>query len=521
MATESLINPFSDFGGIVYGERFVGRVDEINKIHQRVLGTAYGNMAIMGLPRIGKSSLAWEAIMTKKDELLKENTIPIFFQTGSCKSSQGFFQHLVNLLDDELQFICDDSRYEKFADPIRKNIKGDVDAVEFAINVQKYFKLVKKLGYKVIYILDEFDSVQSIFDISDFQMLRELSYNPSMKICLVTCSRKTIQEIEAINGALSNFYGTFSELRLGMFSENDMVDYWSKIPADFEITEDYKSTADYYVGRHPFLLDVFNDYCIKNNIVHLDDSSQLNEIRLALWHQFKTFQDTLQHENLLDTAIQLVIGPAYNVTSMQEEKLLKYQFIHLVDNEDKVNVLGRLIGPSIDGQSYMCFSDYFTMFFDKEHWESIDYWPLWTDTEKRIRGLIKIYVKECYSADWETEIAAKFGSSKTWNDRFEGLKRVRNVDQKLFPNASDNLVDYTLTRDMYDVFMSVAWQDWFGKVFEGQKKDWAKKFNFLADIRNPMAHNNREFISQETIQSATEICNDIIRIIGEWEAKQE
>lgn len=521
MATQSLVNPFSDYGGIVYGERFVGRVNEINRIHQRVLGTAYGNIAIMGLPRIGKSSLAWEAIMTIKEELLTENTIAVFFQTGSCKSSQGFFQHLVNLLDDELQFVCEDPRYEKFAEPIRKIIKNNSDPVEFSIAVQKYFKLVKKLGYKVIYVLDEFDSVQSIFDISDFQMLRELSYNPSMKICLVTCSRKTIQEIEAINGALSNFYGTFSELRLGMFSDEDMADYWSKIPEEFGITDEYKSNTGYYVGRHPFLLDVFNDFCLKNGIIQLDDASLLNEIRLTLWHQFKTFQDTLQHENLLDKAVQLVIGPAYNVTSMQEEKLLKYQFINLVDNEQKVNVLGRLMGPSIEGKSYVCFSDYFTVFFDKEHWESIDYWPLWTDTEKRIRGLIKIYIKNCYSADWETELIAKFGSNKTWTERFESLKKVRERNKQLFTNASDNLVDYTLTRDMYDIFMSVAWQDWFGKVFEGPKKDWSKKFTFLADIRNPMAHNNREFISQDAIQNATEICNDIIRIIGEWEAKQE
>ena len=41
-------NPFADFGGIVEGERFVGRSNAINAIHSRVLGTSYGNIAIMG-----------------------------------------------------------------------------------------------------------------------------------------------------------------------------------------------------------------------------------------------------------------------------------------------------------------------------------------------------------------------------------------------------------------------------------------------------------------------------------------
>lgn len=70
MATQSLNNPFSDFGGIVHGERFIGRKNAIEKIAERVLGPTYGNLAIMGLPRVGKSSLAWHAIMDRKEELI-------------------------------------------------------------------------------------------------------------------------------------------------------------------------------------------------------------------------------------------------------------------------------------------------------------------------------------------------------------------------------------------------------------------------------------------------------------------
>ena len=79
MATESLINPFADFGKIVYGDRFVGRNYELKKISQRIEGDAFGNLAIMGLPRIGKSSLAWQGIMLKKEFFLEKKTIPIYF----------------------------------------------------------------------------------------------------------------------------------------------------------------------------------------------------------------------------------------------------------------------------------------------------------------------------------------------------------------------------------------------------------------------------------------------------------
>jgi hypothetical protein len=69
--------------------------------------------------------------------------------------------------------------------------------------------------------------------------------------------------------------------------------------------------------------------------------------------------------------------------------------------------------------------------------------------------------------------------------------------------------------------MAPAWNDWFQKIFVGNKKDWAAKFNFLAEIRNPMAHNNREFISNEQITLATQYCEEINRTIEEWEAKGE
>lgn len=87
MATQSLNNPFADYGKIIHGDRFIGRIPEIRAIEQRVIGREkYGNLAIMGLPRVGKTSLAWQAIMEKKDDLLAMSTIPIFVSVGNSKN---------------------------------------------------------------------------------------------------------------------------------------------------------------------------------------------------------------------------------------------------------------------------------------------------------------------------------------------------------------------------------------------------------------------------------------------------
>ncbi len=523
MATETLNNPFADFGSIVSGQRFVGRKKALETITQRVLGDNYGNLAIIGLPRIGKSSLAWQGIMLKENELKAKKCIPIFFQCGSYKDARSFFSLLIMKLHDEMKMSFSDEKYFKYADSLVMEL-ATLDDDTFELSIYRFFQIVKRFGYKIIYILDEFDSVRKIFDVAEFQLLRELSYNPDTKLCLVTCSRKTIKEIEAKDGAISDFSGTFMDLRLGMFDDDDIRLYWNRV-ASYNFTSSYKDKVEYYVGRHPFLLDLFNDYCYRTNTYNLEDNSNdiVAEIRLELWNQLKSIINTLEYEKIFDKAIQLILGPVYDVSTIDEEKLLKYEFIRIVDKESKLNVLGRIVGAQIEQGSYICFSDYFTQLIDQNFITNVEYWPLWTETEKKMRELIKIYIKETFHADWETEIVAKYENNigfrdSNWLEQFNRLKDTREKSKRIFPSASSNLIDYTLTRDMYNVFMAIDW-NWFGKVFTGQKKDWAEEFNFLADIRNPMAHNNREFISQDQILKATEYCKIIIRTISEWEAK--
>ena len=520
MATQSLNNPFADYGNIIHGERFIGRCEEIQTIEQRVMGrNQYGNLAIMGLPRIGKTSLAWHAIMEKKESLLQHFTIPIFVSVGSCKTSRYFFQMLVTMLADELEFVSNEnSKIQKISALVR-SIRQMENEVDFVLQLERFYKFVKKIGYKVIYILDEFDSVKDFFEVADFQTLRGLSTNPETDVCLVTCSRKTIKEIEALNGAISNFYNTFKDIRLGMYNDDDIKTYWRWVKNYYTIGEDYINKTEFYVGRHPFLLDFFNNYCLVDN-KDIEDVDILSKLRLDLLSQFSTIKDTLNNERLLDKAIQLVVGPVYDVDKISEEKLLKFNFVKIVDNEQKIMVLGRLMGSTYQGKSYTCFSDYFTHVLERNIIANVEYWPIWTETEKMIRELIKTYLEERYGQDWEVLIQADCGKSKSWSDSFSTLKSTRDKTLRLFPGASTHLVDYTLTRDMFNVFINTGWGAWFNQVFGADKKPWSAKFLFLAEVRNPMAHNNSEFISEEQKSLATTYCQDIKRAIMDWGKKR-
>ena len=50
-------NPFASAGTIVNGDLFVGRSVELTEVYNRVLGKNFGNLSIVGIPKIGKSSL--------------------------------------------------------------------------------------------------------------------------------------------------------------------------------------------------------------------------------------------------------------------------------------------------------------------------------------------------------------------------------------------------------------------------------------------------------------------------------
>lgn len=525
MAIKSLINPFADFGGIVFGDRFIGRKEAIQQINQRVLGKSYGNLAIMGLPRIGKSSLAWQSIMIHKEELIKDRTIPMFYETGSCMSSEFFFKKMVLTAFNELEFVCDDEKFIRLLSETVKAISNNYDI----FNIQKFFRLIKRLDYKLIYIFDEFDSVQSIFDKSDFQMLRELSYNPETDICLVTCSRKTIEDIEIKDGAISNFAGIFKDLRLSVFNKEEVKEYWEHFSKSWKPDDDYKLAISYYTGNHPWIMDRLN-YKMFTLDITSDLFRKFDDVKLELMEILDNIVSTIEKENLLNAAIQLIVGPLYDVNSKQIEKLLKYGFIRKVSIQYKECLFdGLKVGPYWDDYAYICFSDYATLDFYRRYYANVPYVSLWSETENLLRTCIKDFISSEFSDSWEKDLEyyihnnLPFPTFKIdkWEQNLNTLKINRNKMVSNFPNMSGNhLVDFTLTAQIFDIFIRPA-KYWFNNhIFTGDWNTWNNKFEFLTKVRNPVAHNNIPQYIQEEIRVATQYCQEISAQIKEWQKER-
>lgn len=523
MATETL-NPFSGLGRIVTGDRFVGRQEKLNTIKQRVLGKEYSNIAVIGLPKIGKSSLVWECLMQNRESLATDKTIVFYYQIGSTRNSFDFFKKMVIKTDEEFSEQFDDDKYKEFALPIIKEIKETTSIEDLTEYVEQYFRKIRRWGYKVIAILDEFDRAQDIFELADFQELREISYEPETKICLVTCSRKTLSEIEnkTKDGKLSNFARIFTDCPLQMFTQEDVMEYWKRVSHVFPTNNEHKELVEFLVGSHPWLMDVVNDYYY----CHKDESQdeKLNGVKLSLMQALDEMVSTLKKENLLNAAIQLVVGPFYDVQTIQIEKLLSYGFIKIVPIDQKKNLFnGNKMGAIIGDNSYVCFSDFSTLDLYRRYYADIPYVGIWSETENELRTLIKTYLSERYSDNWENDMLLFLTNNlpyrgfdvNTWYQNVQQLKNNMNNMISTFPAMRGNhIIDFTLTSQIFNIFIKWDW-GWFGNVFQGLKQDWHDKFDHLTKVRNPVAHNNPGNIKAE-MELARTYCEQIHQCITNW-----
>ena len=141
-------NPYADFGGTVTGARFIGREAELRTMASRVFGTrGFGSIAVVGLPRIGKTSLVSEAIRRAETRADAGRTVVVRSNVGAADSIHGLFK---GLLEDLVEGLRDRDRGNDLPE-LEKRV-GEVLAspvVDFG-GVRAVFKVLRR-GHIEIY----------------------------------------------------------------------------------------------------------------------------------------------------------------------------------------------------------------------------------------------------------------------------------------------------------------------------------------------------------------------------------
>ena len=495
---EQLNNPFAGCGSIVRGESFVGRDMETKRIHQRVLSSEFGNIGIIGIPKIGKSSLMDNALMKDRNKLWESKRyLVVWHSMKSSESPKDFFIKLVlGVYNDLKRLKVEDTLLRYLEESLSELRRDDLSYIETEHNLIIFFSDLTASGIRVIVCIDEFDHANELFDEVHYQLLRTLSYEPSHKIALVTSSRRNIYDIEHYSGGGSTLFGTFDYLYLGCFNEDEVNDLISLAEKSVSLTDGEKNQLLGTTGNHPFLISLvlykYLSEIVEGKMLQLS----LDETKVAILKYFDDIFYVLDKDELSKKLIRFYCGITEGISQSEEEYIKKYGLFKQIGKDD-----------------FIPFSDYFDGYL-KMKWRESPFKDIWPEAERAIRELISKGLNSVYGPNWENFVGKdlpKISHPPQDDDIIALLKDNQKKERKYFGvRASTNLVDQMLPRH-YPIFVKLHWEQYYKNVLGNSENYWLDNLDFIAKvIRNPEQHSRQGLLSSDQMNRATLICQEII-----------
>ena len=490
-------NPFADYGKIVHGERFIGRQQIIRAIESRIIKpNAPGNLAIIGVHRIGKSSLAYKTIIEQKDRLIAKNVLPIWMGLSSYNQPSDFFRALVTECVDEMEELnWTSNRIQSLADRVLE-VSNSWD------KIKRFFKKVHETGNSILFILDEFDRARLLFKgDTAFQRLRELADYPDYGLSLVLTSRRSIRDIEHEAGSNSPFHNIFQVQRLGMFNDKDLDAYYSLFSTlRTPIPSAFQERVVFYCGAHPYLLEMLGCEIVERfrETEEIDVDKVAETVSQSIFEHYDDTINLLRDEGNLDKLIQILFGPVIDVKQTDVTELQNYG----------------LIKTSEDG-FYVAFSDHFHDYlklYERSTEFAADLWPIWRGTEKALREVITITMLDAYGKNWIEKLAKERPNLKRIFDDCRAAQRKEETSFR--DRASHNQIDFTYPGDLFEVISAKGlWEDFFQPIFGHDRAYWNERKMLLSRCRNPLAHNRVEILKPHERKTVEAYCDEILACI--------
>jgi len=510
MKMKNIMNPFASKGRIVTGKNFIGRFEGLRTVANTVTELPMpNNLAIIGYPRIGKSSLAKQAIIQKKECLLEENKLAIWIDFSGFSNREAFFKNLVRYSFENLKRSSktDDEIKEKASEVLDKGKPWD----DLKYDIEIYFETVRSKGYYTIFVLDEFDEARNKFENNTeaFRELRNLGYDAEQYgIAFVTTSRRSIRDIEIQSKVSSTLDGIFGKEYLGMYNEKELAEYYQLYDSiGLQLDDIQKQRIEYYCGGHPYLLASLGFEIVEafKESTELDIDAIFKETQLQFSDYYELLIALLREDNTFTNLLQILFGPKIDVKPTDIDELLIYGLIQ-------------------KGEKYfVAFSQHFQNYLKfKEREENIEIepWIQIRQAEKGLRQLIlTIFIKK-FGEDWESGYLDRYDKipdkKKRLNEILLRLKEAQQRDLHQYGNLAMNLtvLDQTYIHQLFDYFILFSWDDIFNTIFQKEKSYWNEAKKLLERVRNPYAHHKLELLKEWEIKKAEEYCKEIISIYG-------
>jgi hypothetical protein len=481
-----LINPFSGRGVPVKGERLVGRKQLLERLVERVRYDAH--CSIVGLPRLGKTSVAKEVLRIYRTETITNTT------TGylTIDAVRGPAQAYARILEETAGGVE--------ADEIPLSLHSH-DEVYY--HFLKMLRRRKKAGKKGIVVIDEMDGlVRPDFD--DAQLfvsrLRELANDRDRYgLTFIFVSRRSL---DMIQGAVdcSTLAGLCEVMYIQPLDYDGLLCLLGRCPVALE--SGVNDLLWGLTGGHPFLAEVVMCEAFEKNSDHLD-ARRIEEAQHDQAHEFtnqyRQLQRLLSHESLFETLCELVVGPRWRPLDPHVVCLLKHYGLIKSVNEAE----GRVECMSSHFKEYLALLT-----------RTTPTWFLLGDVERQLRYLISDRMYQSFGDNWVDQIIKKHPQKLSDKDGTHCLVRLnkqREREKQSFGDAaSEYLLDYAYIGDLQKLIM-VEWI-LFRDTLSGAKNEWDKRFEDVKRIRNPMAHHRP--VPSDILQSAEKSCQVFLEYLG-------
>ncbi len=294
-------NPFVGYGTIASDERFVGRDLERGAL-QRRLYEARSSAALIGLTRMGKSSLANQILREVPDE-------------GEV------LRDVLALCPSEIAL------HATFTTAGSTSTAGDAHGAR-EVPIHDLYRMIREAllrlgrsGGHLVVVLDEFDSIKLFPDARDFlNLLRELVYYPDrIPMATLAVARRPIDRIEVDAADVSSFAGVCDSIYLRPM---DYEQVRAMAARSGELASDAPDVAWKYAAGHPFLSEVAFCRMLEHGMTDIG-----RIIQSDLSSYYKKLEDFMRKEELWEPLLKLASGRGVEVDVEQGALVRRYGLI--------------------------------------------------------------------------------------------------------------------------------------------------------------------------------------------------
>ncbi len=498
-------------GSEVKGESQIGYERYLDKFTDILLHTI-NNISITGLKRFGKTSLAKEVVERVKEKSAG-NIITIFIDLAKQKCFSDLLVSMFNTMQDtiienNMETIYQSNVYVHYTEKLQRT---NAESMTYRNTLDNIFKCVSRQGYRIILVIDEFDSASSLFtETADFEFLRDLSSNRDIHVSLVLVSRRQLYLIEKKNFNNSTFHGVVQTYPIEGFNATDFELFYKVLDEKYGIRlNDYsKNRLQYYCGRSPYLLSMFAysivDEYTGTGTYNIDTIYKNREIDIE--NYYKSIFACLNNDKIsvdgafeeictIEKLVGVIIGPKIDI--VEEDINLLENMGYLYSQEDR----------------YQSISGHFTNALKRVHL-SVNTWNAILGAEKKIKAMVRKQMMIYYNVEYmDYEI---------WSEIFDHIGAAATLDM-YDKFIYDSMQEYKCEVDLLDVcsfqivvsILEYYWEKCFSRFFNHD--DWSKweyKLRLCAGARNPIAHGHEEFLSAESKSSVNEYCESVLRLLS-------